>query len=329
MAVSIESSNKPIDYDLSKCYLKSAYGQIEPHQLSWLKETPKDLPLEEMHQRFKEDGYLHIKGLLDRDEILNLRKAYFEFMKPAKLCVEGKEDIGVFSFVDGHDQFAVTGSANFPIHARPDELSVYHKLVEESHNLPEYKKLLNNETLRNFVKIFGGWDEALLLERTMLRSNVPGASGGGIHFDYMFLRANDEGFLTTWIPLGDISPKGSGVIYLEDSIAIARNMEKQWQQGAMHLSEEERISAFNSSMTDGARCAADCSEFSTEKKRKWLVGNYEAGDIVLHDAFIIHTTAPNEDPDGIVRLSTDLRFCNPKKAVDPRWRNQWRVGDGV
>lgn len=78
------------------------------------------------------------------------------------------------------------------------------------------------------------------------------------------------------------------------------------------MTEQERISAFNANMMEGGMLAASPQEFNETHSivgtHKWLVTNYEAGDVLFHDPYSIHASGRNEDENGIIRLSTDLRF---------------------
>lgn len=65
-------------------------------------------------------------------------------------------------------------------------------------------------------------------------------------------------------------------------------------------------------------------------KGKWLVGDYEAGDVVFHDPYMVHASGKNNDAGGRIRLSTDLRFYEEGcDDMDERWMDYWRPGDGL
>jgi len=49
----------------------------------------------------------------------------------------------------------------------------------------------------------------------------------------------------------------------------------------------------------------------------WLVGEYEAGDVVFHNPYLICGSTKNEDKQGRIRLSTALRFYEGA-ALDKR-----------
>jgi len=81
-------------------------------------------------------------------------------------------------------------------------------------------------------------------------------------------------------------------------------------------------------LTDGA------AEFGRIHNRRWLVSDYEAGDVVLHNPYMvkavliacqrclmalqIHASTVNKDPANVIRLATDLRYvdtCRPWDEV--------------
>lgn len=51
-------------------------GVIKNEHIQRLRPTPKDTPISEIRKRLKEDGYIFMKGLIPREEVLNVRKTY-------------------------------------------------------------------------------------------------------------------------------------------------------------------------------------------------------------------------------------------------------------
>lgn len=51
-------------------------GVIKDEHIQRLRPTPKDTPIAEIRKRLKEDGYIFMKGLIPREDVLNLRKKY-------------------------------------------------------------------------------------------------------------------------------------------------------------------------------------------------------------------------------------------------------------
>lgn len=47
---------------------------LKPDTLGWMRESSSSLPLEELKTRFREDGYIFIKGLIPRKDVLDVRE---------------------------------------------------------------------------------------------------------------------------------------------------------------------------------------------------------------------------------------------------------------
>ncbi len=44
---------------------------------------------------------------------------------------------------------------------------------------------------------------------------------------------------------------------------------------------------------------------------------------------MVHAALDNRDPQGLMQLSTDIRYQRSDDAVDPRWQFHWRDDDGL
>jgi phytanoyl-CoA hydroxylase len=134
--------------------------------------------------------------------------------------------------------------------------------------------------------------------------------------------------------IGDISPTGGGLIYLSNSASLGREIEDDFTRRAQSMTREERISAFNVNMHKFGQLCGNAAEFHEKHQmpdgqRLWLATGYEAGDVVFHDPYMIHTSTMNEDPEGKIRLSTDLRFYREGSDLDQRWMKFWTPGDNL
>jgi phytanoyl-CoA hydroxylase len=47
---------------------------VHPDNVGWMRETSLDTSQEEMRQRFNEDGYIWVKGLIPRRVVLDMRE---------------------------------------------------------------------------------------------------------------------------------------------------------------------------------------------------------------------------------------------------------------
>jgi hypothetical protein len=62
---------------------------------------------------------------------------------------------------------------------------------------------------------------------------------------------------------------------------------------------------------------------------RWLVADYEVGDMVVHSPNPIHAASMNVEPRGRMRLSADIRFRRVADPIDARWQNHWSFDGGL
>ena len=119
-------------------------------------------------------------------------------------------------------------------------------------------------------------------------------------------------------------------MYLEDSSKLGEAIEVDFMERAKDMSLEDRVSAFNKNMTRDGQLAHNAITFQGGKGR-WLTANYEAGDVVFHDQYMIHGAVKNEDFEtGRIRLGSDLRFYEEGSGIDERWmKKTWEPTDGL
>ncbi|KAB2571251.1 hypothetical protein DBV05_g10087 [Lasiodiplodia theobromae] len=332
--------------------LKANNGGPLP-DIGFLRPSTTDLPIEELRKRYEEDGYLWVsfgatkpqppiiqpktlthhtsppqmKGLLDRAAVLHMREQYFAFMSSA----DSGGDTGILS-PNTHPRDGIFSGADWREYLLPGALRVFNGLsddgvfvdkVVQAHVADfyhDFKQRVVGSTLTGFAGRLRRFKEPLLLNRSLLRCNVPGGETTPVHYDQIFLRAGPATAVTGWVPLGDCAVEGGGLMYLEKSVEVGRRFEADFAERNKGLSDEERVSAFNRNMNAGGFLDRDAAAFGKHWGRRWLVApRYEAGDVVFHDPFMVHASCKNESPEGIIRLSTDLRFVDGAEPFDERW----------
>jgi len=147
------------------------------------------------------------------------------------------------------------------------------------------------------------------------------------HYDLVYLRGGTDRLVTVWIPVGDCPVEMGGLVYLENSHRLGVKMEAEFAARSADLPPEERIRAYNRHMTEGGWISKDLPDMARKFDTRWLVANYEAGDIVLHSPFTVHAATLNESREGVIRLSTDIRYQNVTDEIDARWSNHWSLDD--
>ena len=76
-----------------------------PDRLGLLTPSDPTLPVEVLQAQFKAQGYLWLKGLLDRDEVLEFRRRFFAAFAETGLLAPGSDPVdGIYSGGEGIDR---------------------------------------------------------------------------------------------------------------------------------------------------------------------------------------------------------------------------------
>lgn len=189
-------------------------GPLQPSEVARLQPSDPSLPLDELRKRYKENGYLFLKGLLPRDDVLKAREDYFKFLSPSGVLKPGTAPVeGIFDSAKGVELFPGIGVGRVD-DAKPTE---FISLALEAHGEDWYaEKFCRHPVLLDFMERFTGWSKHTRpLERTLLRNNIPDTKAIGVHYDQIFLRYGEPTSITVWVPIGDIRINGGGLMYLE------------------------------------------------------------------------------------------------------------------
>lgn len=260
--------------------------------------TPLRGAPDRLRNRFAEDGYVLLRGLLDRRQILNLRADYFARFDPAYLAPGSTPEQGRFSGTvpvtlaeygtPGHPAYDLVRSAKF------DTFTRHSRLLETA------------ETL------LGGAAE--LLPRRILRHFHRGSGKASrAHIDYDYMDRGSDQLVTAWIPLGDCPIECGGLIYLEGSQRASAGKLDQLREYTDRPDDRRPISN-------------DLSLTAQELGGRWLWTDYQAGDVILHSPYLVHASLDNIS--DTMRLSADLRFRRRTAELDQRWTADWSADDG-
>lgn len=280
----------------------------EPHRLGYLTPSDPQSPLEELREQYAAQGYLWLKGMLDREAVLNFRRYYFETMLPTGVIAPG------------------TAPADGMYSGQPGDRSLHEKLLMEFVRTAAYESFCLDPRIWQFYDRFLG-GPSYLHKRKIVRSSLPGAPWTTpAHYDLIYLRGGTASVCTSWIPIGDIPVEMGGLVYLEGSDHLGRQMEAEFAVMNAELSPEERINAYNKNMSEGGWVGKDLPAMAEQFNTRWLVADYEAGDMVVHSAYMIHAATVNMHPSQI-RLSTDIRYQRVRDEIDARWTQHWSLND--
>jgi ectoine hydroxylase-related dioxygenase (phytanoyl-CoA dioxygenase family) len=246
-----------------------------PAQLGRLTPSMPQAPMDELRAQLMSQGYLWLRGFFPREQIIALRRRFFERMQPTGILVEGV-DVGEGLFSGQRDQ---TGQTN--------------KLLMEFVRTAAYESFCLEPRLWGFYEQLLGGD-VYLHKRKIVRQTYPhDPRTTDAHYDLIYLRGGTDTVLSSWIPLGDVPLEMGGLTYLEGSDAIGRQMEAQFAVRNAELPPQERLSAYNKNMSITGGIGKDLSALVSRYSTRWLVADYEAGDMVIHTSYTIHAATQN------------------------------------
>jgi len=282
------------------------------NRLGWLEASRLDEQREQLKQRYNQQGYLWLKGLLPVEDILEFRAQYFEAFRETLML---KPDS------DAKDGF---GNPDFTPNRKVTEIENQVVLWES------YTRISQHPNILAFLKWFLG-EDLYLHRRKMVRRMMPDSGRNTpAHYDLTYLRkGTDRSLITIWTPLGDIPVEMGGLIYLEGSHTAGARMEEEFRIKNANLPPDEQMSAYNRNMTEGGWVTKDLPSLADRLNTRWLIANYEAGDIVIHSPYMIHASTINNDTSGRIRLSSDIRYQLGGDSIDERWSNNWFNGDNL
>jgi ectoine hydroxylase-related dioxygenase (phytanoyl-CoA dioxygenase family) len=253
---------------------------------------------EAIRARYAEDGYLYMKGVLDPAAVKALREAYFAQFDRSYLRAGTNPADGVFSGrrphglpphgVTGHPAHAFVRSSRFEVFASDPAFAA---LAQDVLGGPVTR--LPRSIVRHFDRL------------------TPTASRA--HVDFSYLDRGSDQLVTIWIPIGDCPRATGGLVYLEGSHRIER-------------SSFDRLRAIHDRPEDPRPISHNLAWVAEQLGTRWRWTDYQAGDIALHSAHIVHASL--DTTTAAMRLSADLRFLRCGQPADPRWLVPWAGDDG-
>ena len=279
------------------------------NRLGWLQPSDPKSSIEALREQFCEQGYLWLKGLLERDQVLDFRRRYFAAFMATGLVRRDCDPVeGIY---DGADE----------------DKNLIRKMQMESHRWAAYEAFCLAAPIWRFYEAF--FDGPVYLhKRKLIRHVEPRESlSTGAHYDLVYLRAGTDSVCTSWIPIGDIPPQMGGLIYLEGSHHFGRRKEAEFSRLNADMPPKERINAYNKNMGKHGWLTKDLPSLAERLDTRWLMAEYEAGDMVVHGAYTTHAATTNTSPDNRLRLSTDIRYQRAREEIDSRWSDHWSFDD--
>ena len=240
-----------------------------------------------LRSRMAQDGYLLMRGLQNRDQVLAARHRILEFI---------------------NEQGCLKPGANL------DDALVNPDLKRHPHTMgnkaithdPLVRRVLESKEIFDFFTTLFGKTPRTYDYKWMRCVKQPDFTGA--HYDVVYMgRGTQSKLFTVWTPLCDI-PLELGPLAIcagsHNSPSFAKVRETY---GRMDV-DRDRVSGW---------FANDPVDVIDRYGGQWLTSSFRAGDVLVFGMFTLHMSVPNTT--NIWRISSDTRFQPADEPIDERW----------
>jgi hypothetical protein len=251
----------------------------------------------ELRRRFADDGYLYMKGYLDRGQVLEARASLTDRLAAAGALDPDYPSIEAIARADAGYLF------------KPD-LTTGNEAVQ---------KLLYSGRLTDFYRSFYG-EDIRHYDFTWLRAIGPG-KGTNPHCDLPYMGRGTHKHMTCWLPYGDVSFDLGGLMILENSFKrmdllqnyVYRDVDAFCENKPAEVTKvKEGKWAFSGTLSHNPPAVRN--KFGG----RWLTTEYQAGDFLTFGMFQVHASLDNRTGNRL-RISSDTRYQRASEPIDERW----------
>ena len=251
----------------------------------------------ELRRRFEEDGYLYMKGYLDKDVVHAARRSITD-----RLAAAGMLD-----------------PAFPPMEAACKPDSGYGFRPDMTNHNPEVHALLYEGRLTEFYRQFFA-EEIRHYDFTWLRAIGPG-KGTNPHCDLPYMGRGTHRHMTCWMPYGDISFELGGLMVLEGSHKRMDLLENYVYRDVDTYCENKPDQAKRAK--DGGWTFTGTLSHNPPVVRnkfggRWLTTEFAPGDFLTFGMFLVHASLDNQTTNRL-RISSDSRYQRASEPIDERW----------
>jgi len=256
---------------------------LAPHAFGELRATSERLVTPaDLRERMREDGYLYLPGLLNRDQVLGVQQLVTERL------TEG-----------GTPQSS-------------------HELAHD--NAPLAELLYSGRLIEFYGKLLGG--PVRHFDHTWFRAVPGGGRGTYPHCDIVYMGRGTFNLFTAWIPIGDVPLEVGGLMILENShrqaAALAPYLQRDVDEYCTNRHDAPDIESGTKTWQDwDGRLSSDPVSLRAKLGGRWLSANFQAGDVLTFGMATVHASLDNQS--NRFRLSSDSRYQLASEPVDQRW----------
>ncbi len=267
---------------------ESALGWLEPS--NHLLDDPDAL-----RQQLAQDGYLFLRGLLEREAVMQARR---------EICRRLAEE-GALDPAKPVEEAYFRPNSNLTF--RPD-------LAKD--NQPLQQLLYSGAIMELMGRLLPG--PVRHFDYTWLRAVARG-HGTPSHCDVVYMGRGTPDLYTLWTPLGDVDFDLGGLMVLEGSHLNKRMRETYCtlDVDAHCVNRDGPASKDAWAKGNGGFLAKNARQVRRSVGGRWLIGQYQAGDILIFNIFLLHASLDNHT--DRIRLSSDSRYQRADQPADERW----------
>ena len=245
-----------------------------------------------LRQRMADEGYLLIRGLHDRSQVLQARHYILEELL-ARSIIKADAALTEAMFNTDHSPAASTSAVTNETLAQSETVTA---VVKGLPVMAFFKRLLGTEVTSFNYR----W----------LRTAGTGASSP-IHCDKVFMGRGSKNLYTCWTPLCDISLNMGPLV-----LCLQSHQFKTIRQSYGQCDVDKDLIA--------GHFSEDPRELVDRFGGHWATSEFQAGDAIVFDMHMLHASLVNTSDS--VRISIDTRYQPADEPVDERWTGNNPLG---
>lgn len=261
-----------------------------------------------LRSRMETNGYLFLRGLLNRDQVLEARKSVVERLARENLLAPGTDPMEAI--------------------VRPCAKAGFQPALAKENSA--LQRILYAGPLIDFYRQFFG-EEVLHFDYTWFRAVGPG-KGTKPHCDIVYMgRGTRDQLYTAWVPIGDVPLSVGGLMLLEGSHLQQDRLRQYLSRDVDSYCTNRRhaaaIEAGEKNWEWDGALSRDPVSLREKLGGRWLTAEFRAGDVLTFPMHTVHASLDNHS--DRIRLSSDSRYQPASQPADERWIGENPVGHSL